>query len=67
MRRQGPPHIGFKLTARGPGRSRKELNIYSGATGAGELASFSFFSNNEGRLPTLLVAQADGALQGLAA
>ena len=43
------------------------VRICSGADGAGKLASISFFSNSEGHLPTLLIAQADEKLQELAA
>ena len=34
------------------------VTIYSGAAGAGKLTSVSFFSNNAGRGPTLLISQA---------
>ena len=41
--------------------------IYSDATGAGKLASVSFFSRGDGHLPTSLAAKAGQKLQDLAA
>ena len=56
--------VAFELSIRKPA---DPVRGYSDAAGAGELDSVSFFSNEEGRRPMLLIAQADEKLRMLAA